>query len=139
MYKAVKILSSIGILLATYLLYEYLSADPLEACRINAIINCEAVTKGNLAEIFGVPVSLIGLIGYVVILFSALKKKPNVMLGMTSFGMLFCLRLTYLEIFVENVICPVCILCQLIMLTVFIISLKLFLAKKKSSDIGKEE
>ncbi len=138
MYKTVTLLSSVGIILACYLLYEYLAADPLEACRINAIINCEAVTKGSLAEIFGIPVSLVGLVGYIVILFSSVKKIPKLMVAMTTFGMLFCLRLTYLEIFVENVICPVCIICQLIMLTVFIISLKLVFSEKKASSEHKK-
>jgi uncharacterized membrane protein len=44
---------------------------------------------------------------------------------MTSFGMVFCLRLTYLEIFQENVFCPVCGACQIVMLVLFIISVKL--------------
>ncbi|MCR4264270.1 MAG: vitamin K epoxide reductase family protein [Candidatus Roizmanbacteria bacterium] len=129
-FKWIIWLSAVGIVLASYLLSEYLAEDPLELCSINARINCGPVTKGNLAEFYGIPVSVIGLIGYIVILFSALTKKTKWLLGMTAFGMLFCLRLTILEIFVENIICPVCVLCQTIMLVVFILSLKLNFGKK---------
>jgi len=118
-WTLISILATVGIGLAIYLFYSYLSPNPPQICTISETINCDAVTKGNLAEWFGVPVSLVGLIGYITILGSALAKKRNLAMGMTTFGMLFCLRLTYLEIFVEKVICPVCILCQIVMLTIF--------------------
>ena len=77
------------------------------------------------------PVSLVGLIGYTVILGSALAKKRGLALAMTTFGMLFCLRLTYLEIFVEKVLCPVCLLCQIVMLTIFSLLIYLFVKRDK--------
>lgn len=125
MWKLSVTLSLIGILLASYLFYSYLALIPLGLCDISATINCDAVTKGSLATLFGIPVSLVGLIGYIFILYSSLLKLKKLHLFMSSFGMLFCLRLTFLEIFVEKVICPVCLACQLIMLILFILSLKL--------------
>jgi uncharacterized membrane protein len=130
-YKLATGLSIIGIFLASYLFYSYLSPTPPGACDINATVNCDAVTKGPLAEFMGIPVSLIGLIGYILILYSSIKKQPKLMLGMATFGMLFCLRLTYLEIFVEKVFCPVCGACQLVMLALFIISIKIFSHSRK--------
>lgn len=125
MWKLSVTLTLIGIILASYLFYSYLAPIPPGLCDISASINCNAVTKGSLAAIFGIPVSLVGLIGYIFILYSSLLKLPKLHLFMSSFGMLFCLRLTFLEIFVEKVICPVCLACQLIMLVLFILSLKL--------------
>lgn len=118
-WTIITVLATIGIGLAIYLFYSYLSPNPPQICSINATINCDAVTKGPLAEWYGVPVSLVGLIGYIIILGSALGQKKWLALGMTTFGMLFCLRLTYLEIFVEKVLCPVCMMCQIVMLTIF--------------------
>jgi len=119
-------LSVFGIILASYLFYSYLALTPPRLCDINATVNCNAVTKGPLAEFMGIPVSLVGLIGYILILYSALMKFKKLMLFMTTFGMIFCLRLTILEIFVEKVFCPVCGACQLIMLILFLLSLKLY-------------
>jgi uncharacterized membrane protein len=124
-YKWIIWLSALGIVLASYLFSEYLAKDPLELCTINEQINCGPVTKGNLAQWFGIPVSLVGLVGYIVILFSALGKKKKLLLGMTAFGLLFCLRLTILELFVEHILCPVCVVCQVIMFVVFFLSVKL--------------
>lgn len=118
-------LALLGIVLASYLFYSYLAPVPPGLCDINATVNCDAVTKGPLALFLGVPVSLIGLIGYIAILYASLMKFKKLHLFMTTFGMLFCLRLTYLEIFAEKVFCPVCGACQIVMIILFIISLKL--------------
>jgi len=125
LWKVSSILAIIGIILAIYLFYSYLAPIPPGLCDITASVNCDSVTKGHLAELFGIPVSLVGLIGYIIILYSTLIKTPKLMFAMTAFGMLFCLRLTYLEIFAEKVFCPVCGACQLVMLILFILSLKL--------------
>ena len=125
LFKFSAYLAGIGIILASYLFYSYLAPNPPGLCDINATVNCDAVTKGPLAEFLGVPVSLVGLIGYIIILSSSLMKNKKLHLFMATFGMVFCLRLTYLEIFVENVFCPVCGACQLVMFILFLISVKL--------------
>ena len=118
-------LALIGICLATYLFYSYLAPIPPGLCDISPTINCNAVTRGNLATFLSIPVSLVGLIGYIFILYASLMKSKKLHLFMVSFGMIFCLRLTILEIFTEKVLCPVCLACQIIMLVLFILSLKL--------------
>jgi Predicted membrane protein len=130
-WKALIILSSLGILLAVYLFYNFLTKPLVESCYINATINCDAVTKGTLSTLFGIPVSLIGLIGYIVILLSSIFKQKLLVLGMSTFGMIFCLFITYQEVFRLKVICPVCLTCQLVMLTVFLLAIYLNFKKHK--------
>lgn len=128
-------LSILGILLATYLFYNFLTKPAVESCYINSVINCDAVTKGSLSTLFGIPVSLIGLIGYIVILFSAVLKNSKLIFLMSSFGMIFCLYIILQEVFALKVICPVCLACQLVMLSVFILSLKLNFGFKKQKTV----
>ena len=137
-WNVITALSAVGIILASYLFYSYLVPEPPQFCTINETINCDAVTKGSLATFVGIPVSLVGLIGYIVIFASSVFQKKKLTLGMTAFGMIFCLRLTILEIFVEKVYCPVCLLCQIIMLTVFLLSIYLLKAKE-AQPVSKEE
>lgn len=132
-WKALIGLSILGIFLATYLFYNFLTKPAIESCYINSVVNCDAVTKGPLSTLFGIPVSLIGLTGYIVILFSSFIKNKKLVLAMSTFGMVFCLYITIQEVFLLKVICPVCLLCQIDMLAVFLLSLKLnygFKAKK---------
>jgi len=128
-YLVIKILSIIGVLLAIYLLVEQLFRPAFQPCSINSTVNCDAIISGAVAKTFGLPTPLYGLIGYIVIFYSSVVKNKKLLMGMTTFGLLFCLWIGYKEIFELHVICPVCIGCQVIMITVFAISLRIM--KKK--------
>ncbi|MGH7246404.1 MAG: vitamin K epoxide reductase family protein [Candidatus Levyibacteriota bacterium] len=123
MWKWVKILSIFGIFLAVYLLFEQLTHTPFSPCNINSVINCNAIISGSVAKTLGIPTPLIGLVGYIVIFISAILKKKKLLLGMATFGLLFCLFIAYQELFLLHVVCPVCILCQLDMLSIFTLAI----------------
>jgi len=129
-FKWIKILAVIGISLALFLLWERYFTPAFQPCNINATVNCDALISGPLADTLGIPSALIGLTGYVFILFGAFKKNAKVVLGMSAFGLAFCLYIAYRELFQLHVICPVCIACQLDMITVFTLGLLLNFKKK---------
>lgn len=125
----VKGLSLIGVILAVFLLWEQLYSPSFQPCNINATINCDAVISGVLAKTFGIPTPLYGLMGYIVIFFAAIFQKKKLLLATATFGLGFCLWIAYRELFELRVLCPVCIICQLIMITVF--SMGIFLNRSK--------
>lgn len=133
LYRYISILSIIGIFLAIYLLWQQIFRPEFQPCTINATVNCDAVISGEVASTFGIPTPLIGLAGYVIILFSSLFKQKKLILGMAAFGLAFCLWIAYKELFQLRVICPVCIACQLIMTTIFGLSVAL----NKKRDVKK--
>lgn len=119
----VKVLAVIGIGLAVFLLWEQMFRPSFQPCNINATVNCDAVISGEVSSTLGIPTPLIGLIGYIVILFVAFKRKAKLILSMAVFGLVFCLYIAYRELFQLHVVCPVCILCQLDMIAVFILGI----------------
>jgi uncharacterized membrane protein len=121
----VKILAVIGIGLAIYLLWQQIFTPSFQLCNINETVNCDAVIGGEVSKTLGIPTPLIGLVGYVMILIGAFKKNAKLVLGMATFGLAFCLYIGIREIFQLHVLCPVCILCQLDMITVFILGILL--------------
>jgi len=125
LWRCLIILSVVGIGFASYLFYEYLSAQSFGICAMGPAFNCDAITKGSLSKVMGIPVPLVGLMGYIVILVSAVLKNKKLALFMGTFGMLFCLRISFLELFFVKIICPVCLLCQLDMVAIFALSLYL--------------
>lgn len=127
----IKLLSIIGILLSVYLLWQQIFRPDFQPCYLNSFINCDAVISGPVAKTFGIPTPLYGLIGYVVIFYSAFVKKIKLLLGMATFGLVFCLSIGYIELFQLKVICPICITCQIVMITIFILGLYLY--KKNES------
>ena len=119
LFRFVKILSIIGAVLAVYLLWQQFFRPAFRPCYVNSFINCDAVISGSVAKTFGLPTPLYGLIGYTVIFVASILRKKKLLLGMAAFGLLFCLWIAYQELFLLHVICPICITCQLIMITVF--------------------
>ena len=77
-WKALVLFSFIGILLAVYLFYNFLTKPLFESCYVNSIVNCDAVTKGPLSTLFGIPVALVGLVGYIVIFISSIFKMKKI-------------------------------------------------------------
>ncbi len=115
----IKILSCIGILLSIYLLWQQIFRPAFQPCSINSWVNCDAIVSGPVAYTWGIRTPLIGLTGYIVIFFSALFVKKKLLLGMAAFGLAFCLWIAYIELVQLRVICPVCIMCQAVMIGVF--------------------
>lgn len=127
-FSYIKALSIAGILLATYLLWEQISHPSFQPCNINSTVNCDAIISGSVSRTLGLPTPLYGLIGYIVIFFAAILHRKKLILATATFGLIFCLWIAYQELFLLHVICPACILCQLIMIAVF--SLALVILKK---------
>jgi uncharacterized membrane protein len=105
------VLAAIGVCLAAYLTYvHYSGAVPLCSIKGNP---CSEVQKSRYTELLGVPVALMGLIGYIAILGSLLAPESErarfatVALTLAGFG--FSAYLTYRELFTLHKICEWCV------------------------------
>jgi uncharacterized membrane protein len=125
LFVAAKYLAYIGILLAVYLIWQQFFRPAFQPCYVNSFVNCNAIISGPVAKTLGIPTPLIGLTGYIVIFIASMIKQKKLLLGTALFGLVFCLYLAYVELFQLRVICPVCITCQVDMLSVFIIGVVL--------------
>jgi len=128
-FTYIRILSFFGILLAVYLTWQQFFRPAWQPCSINSFINCDAIISGSVAQTFGIPTPLIGLTGYIIIFLSSIFRWKKTILFMAGFGLVFCLWIAYKELFLLRVICPVCIGCQLIMIAVFALALRLNIKK----------
>jgi uncharacterized membrane protein len=127
----VKILGVFGLVLAIYLLWQQFFQPSFQPCNINDTVNCNAVINGPVSKTLGIPTPLIGFVGYIMILIGAFKKNAKLVLGMATFGLVFCLYIAFRELFQLQVICPVCIGCQIDMIIVFILGI---LLNRKASE-----
>ncbi len=124
-------LAIFGLMLGSYLMYEQITMPAWTPCTINATVNCDAVIKGEVSKTLGIPTPIYGLVGYAMILLGAIIKSKKLVLSMAAFGLVFCMYIAYVELFMLHVICPVCIGCQVDMIISFILALMI----KKSSDL----
>ena len=102
-------LSVVGVAVATYLTYvHYAGIKP--ACTAGQ--SCVKVQTSEWSKLDGVPVALIGLIGYVVILSTLLVRDREetrlATLGLTLIGFGFSAYLTYRELFSIHAVCEWC-------------------------------
>lgn len=122
----IRVFAIFGIILSVYLLFQQIFRPSFEPCNVSNLINCDAVISGPVAKTFGIPTPLYGLIGYIVILIAVFRRQTKLLLTVAFFGLFFCLWIAYIELFQLKVICPVCILCQATMLSIFLLSLKVY-------------
>lgn len=121
-HRTLLVLSVIGLGIATYLTYiHYKGIAPICA----AGHGCETVQASKWAKLGGIPVPVLGLVGYVGILGSLLLRGELPRLataGMAYLGFGFSLYLTYLELFKIHAICQWCVGSAVIMTLIAILS-----------------
>jgi uncharacterized membrane protein len=119
--RAMIVIAVLGLALASYLVYVHYSGTR-PAC--SAGDACLKVQTSVYSKIAGVPVALIGLIGYVGIFLSLLvPDRDEVRLAtlvMTVIGVGFSGYLTYRELFTLKTICEECAASAVLMLLLFL-------------------
>jgi uncharacterized membrane protein len=109
LHRALLLLALVGIGIAGYLTYvHYRGFAPI--CAVGQ--GCEKVQSSRYAKLAGVPVPLIGLLGYLGILASLLARGELARLttaGMAYVGVAFSGYLTFLELFRIHAICQWCV------------------------------
>jgi uncharacterized membrane protein len=127
--RAMMVLSIIGLGVAIYLTYVHYSGTK-PACTAGE--SCLKVQTSQWSKVGGVPVALIGLIGYIGITVSVFapdrEETRLATLGMTLIGFLFSGYLTYRELFSIHAICEWCASSAVIMTILFICSVVRFVA-----------
>jgi uncharacterized membrane protein len=122
LHRTLLVLSLVGIGIAGYLTYiHYRGFDPI--CAVGH--GCEKVQNSEYAKLAGVPVPLIGLIGYVGIFLSLLVRGELARLataGMAIIGFAFSMYLTYREIFTIEAICQWCVGSAIVMTLLMVFS-----------------
>jgi uncharacterized membrane protein len=121
--RATAVLALIGIAIAGYLTWvHYAGLDPV--C-VGGTGGCERVQSSRWAELAGVPVALLGLIGYVGVLASlALPEEQGALAAafLTLVGFGFSCWLTYVEIAKIDAICQWCVASAVIMTALALVS-----------------
>jgi uncharacterized membrane protein len=102
------VLAAVGLALTTYLLYERWTGGAL-AC---ATGGCETVQKSAYAETFGVPVALLGFLGFVALFASAVARGGWARLVQATIALtavMFGAYLLYEQLVVIDAVCQWCV------------------------------
>ena len=110
------VLTVIGLGLASYLTYVHYSGIK-PACSLGG--SCEKVQTSAYSHLAGVPVALMGLVGYVTIMSVLLAPDSEMTrfatVAVTAVGFGFSAYLTYEELFVIHAVCQWCVASAILM------------------------
>lgn len=128
---AITILGVTGMLVSLYLTYLHYNPSKNAFCNVNDYLNCDIVNKSKYADLGGIPVGVIGFLGYFLLTVMSHGwhknwfKKPThkKLMIFSSAGLAFSLYLTFIEFFVLNAVCALCVTSQIIIISIFILSI----------------
>lgn len=132
-------LSLAGLAVATYLSVEHVTGG-VPACGVSA--GCDTVTTSEYAVLMGVPVAIVGVVGYGALLlgtlaYLGLDSPPNglsyALLGMAVLGEGFTLYLVYTQAFRIHAYCEYCLASAAIMTSALVVTVyAMFKARQES-------
>lgn len=128
LYRISLVLVIIGLLISIYMtIYKVTSNDSM--CLGSG--DCSTVNASRFSEVNGIPVAVIGMLGYAAILAvhffedrnPSFKQNGMLMIfGLALTGFIFTLWLVYVELVLLKAICPFCVASQVAMTLIFVIA-----------------
>lgn len=134
----IAIVAGTGVAVSSISLSHHFGTSKTSFCDLGRSFNCDLVNRSAYATVAGVPVALIGILGYLAILAFATvyrdKAETPLILAMASVaGLGFSLYLTYIEAHVLGVWCVLCLSSLALISTLAILSVALALRAARDS------
>ncbi len=125
--NAVLVLAVVGIAVSSVSLYHHYDKSESSFCDFGGSFNCDIVNRSIYSKVFGIPVALIGILGYLALAiltrYYSKHAKAKIFLFVAALaGLGFALRLTYIEGFVLATWCVLCLTSLAIILCITILA-----------------
>jgi vitamin-K-epoxide reductase (warfarin-sensitive) len=132
LFALIAILSLAGVIVSAVSLQRHYAKSATAFCDFNQRFSCDVVNRSEQSSIVGIPVAGIGVAGYAALFvlstfWKARAGTPNRLLGAAIAGLAFALYLTYVEAYVLDTWCILCLasLAMISFITLFAIVLRL--------------
>jgi vitamin-K-epoxide reductase (warfarin-sensitive) len=112
--SVVAILAVCGIVVSSTSLQHHYATSKTPYCDIGETFNCDIVNRSEYSAILGIPVALVGMIGYAALaglatVYRERRETPAMLFAGAAAGLAFALYLTYIEGHVLGVWCILCL------------------------------
>jgi vitamin-K-epoxide reductase (warfarin-sensitive) len=132
LFVLIAILSLAGVIVSAVSLQRHYAKSDTAFCDFNKKFSCDVVNRSEQSSIFGIPVAGIGVVGYAALFvlstfWRTRSDTPNRLLGAAVGGLAFALYLTYVEAYILETWCILCLssLAMIFLISVFAIVVKL--------------
>ena len=131
-YIIIAILAVLGIAVSSVSLAHHFRKSKTSFCDFGESFNCDIVNRSEYSTIAGVPVALIGILGYLALLAFATfyrdkAETPGILVVGSLGGLGFALYLTYIEKYVLFAWCILCLSSLALIFSITVLSILLFL------------
>ena len=110
----IALIAMAGVAVSSVSLYHHFSTAKTSYCQFGELFNCDVVNRSKYSTVFGVPVALIGILGYSLLvglatLYRDKAETPVMLLIVSAAGLGFALYLSYIEGYVLAAWCILCL------------------------------
>ena len=135
----IAVLAVCGIVVSSVSLQHHYAKSKTEYCDIGEAFNCDIVNRSSYSSVFGIPVALIGMLGYgalagLTTIYRDRDETPLLLLGCATAGLAFALYLTYIEARVLGVWCILCLSSLTLIAIIAPLSLAVWVRSKSSTQ-----
>ena len=118
MTKAIAGLALLGLAISIYLTYvHYAGIEPV----CSSISNCERVQTSEYADLAGIPVAVLGIVGYAAIL-ASLRMRADVTALLSYLAVAFSAYLTWAELVKIDAICQWCVASAIVTVAIAVLA-----------------
>jgi vitamin-K-epoxide reductase (warfarin-sensitive) len=130
-YGAIAVLALAGAVVSSVSLYHHYGKDKTTYCDFGENFNCDIVNRSPYSKLAGVPVALIGILGYLSLLALATfyrdkAETPGMLLLAATVGLGLAFYLTYIEAYVLATWCILCLSSLTVIVLITVLSSVLF-------------
>jgi vitamin-K-epoxide reductase (warfarin-sensitive) len=132
LFLAIAIFALAGVVISAISLQRHYAKSASQFCDLGEKFNCDIVNRSEYSTLMGIPVSAIGIVGYGLLLFLATVHRTRIetplwLLLASLAGLAFALYLTYVEAYVLDTWCILCLssLAMITMITLLAAVLKM--------------
>jgi vitamin-K-epoxide reductase (warfarin-sensitive) len=114
LFAAIASLGVAGMIVSAVSLQRHYAKSATKFCEVGERFNCDIVNRSEYSSVMGIPVAGIGVAGYGALLLLATLYRlqsttPTRLLAASAAGLVFALYLTYIEGYVLNTWCILCL------------------------------
>ena len=137
---AIALLALAGAVVSSVSLYHHFSTSKSSYCDIGENFNCDIVNRSTYSTVAGIPVALIGILGYLSLLalatfYRSKAETPAIVFMASLAGLGFALYLTYIEAYVLATWCILCLSSLALIFAIAVLSSVLMLHTKRAADL----
>jgi uncharacterized membrane protein len=137
LFNLLAILAVLGVVVSSVSLQHHYAKSKTAYCDFGTAFNCDVVNRSDYSEILGIPVALIGMLGYGAVLglatlYRQRRDAPALIFAGAGAGLCFALYLTYVEARLLGVWCILCLSSLAVIVAITVISAVLW--RKSRSD-----